>query len=391
MISNQTIICLSTIDWHYAKQRHQIFMEKFAQSGNQVIFVEHLGFSRQKLTDFANIARRVFRALFSSDKIRGQKKLIPNLEIITFLVLPPQNKLFNFINKHFFLKILSKKLLKICKQKPIVWTYLATTTAVNLINKLSPKLLIYDCVYDSLRHPEAPKDIAVSEQKILAKADIVLTDALYFYNHKKNYNDNVYQVPPGVDFEHFHVEQQKQSKQLMTDIKNPRLCFFGCIGKENLRIDLELLEFIANKKPEWSIVIIGPLVNMEIPANLAGFNNIKWLGFIPYAELPRYLAQCDTLILPYRLNDFTESVFPAKVFECLATGKPVVSTALPELKPYKQHFCIAENGEEFLNGIETSLHNDSKENKQQRIEFALTNTWEERFEAICEILGSKLT
>ncbi len=390
MISNQTIICLSTIDWHYAKQRHQILMEKFARSNNQVIFVEHLGFSRQKLTDFANIARRIFRALFSSKKIRSQAKLIPNLKIITFLVLPPQNKLFNFINKHFFLKILSKKLLKICKQKPIVWTYLATTTVVNLVNKLKPKILIYDCVYDALRHPEAPKDIALSEQKILAQADIVLTDALYFYNHKKNYNKNVHQIPPGVDFEHFHSKQQEPIKQLMSEIKKPRLCFFGCIGKENLRINLDLLESIAKQSPEWSIVIIGPLVNMEVPDNLSELDNIKWLGFIPYTELPQYLAQCDVLILPYKINDFTESVLPAKVFECLATGKPIVSTALPELKSYRQYFSIAENDREFIAAIENALNTDTPKNSQIRIDFAQTNTWEERFKAICTIIKNKL-
>lgn len=389
MLKNQTIICLSTIDWHYAKQRHQILMEKFAQSDNQVIFVEHLGFSPQRLTDLANIYRRVLRALISSKAIRSQVKLIPNLQIITPLVLPPQNKLFNFINKHLFLKLLAKKLRKLANNQPIVWTYLATTTAVNLVNKLNPKILIYDCVYDALRHPEAPKDIAVSEEKILAKADIVLTDALYFYNHKKNYNQHVHQIPPGVDFKHFN-QPADSDKPLMADIKPPRICFFGCMGRGNIRIDFDLLEFVAKEKPQWSIVNIGPLVNMEVPENLARLDNIKWLGFISYTELPQYLAQCDVLILPYQLNDFTESVLPAKVFECLATGKPVVSTALPELKPYKQYFSIAKNKQEFLAGIEAGLNNDSAEKKQQRIVFAKSNTWEQRFETICGIIENKL-
>ncbi|MBU1087007.1 MAG: glycosyltransferase [Candidatus Omnitrophica bacterium] len=389
MLKNQTIICLSTIDWHYAKQRHQILMEKFAQNGNQVIFVEHLGFSPQRLTDLANIYRRVLRALVSSKSIRSQVKLIPNLQIITPLVLPPQNKLFNFINKHLFLKLLAKKLRELADKQPIVWTYLATTTAVNLIDKLNPKILIYDCVYDALRHPEAPKDIAASEQKILAKADIVLTDALYFYNHKKNYNQHVHQIPPGVDFKHFN-QPAESGKPLMADIKSPRICFFGCMGRGNIRIDFDLLEFIAKEKPQWSFVNIGPLVNMEVPKNLACLDNIKWLGFISYTELPQYLGQCDVLILPYQLNDFTESVLPAKVFECLATGKPVVSTALPELKPYKQYFFIAEDKQEFLAGIEAGLNNDSEEKKQQRMVFARSNTWEARFESICRILNHKL-
>lgn len=388
MIYGKTIICLSTIDWHYAKQRHQIFMEKFASSGNQVIFVEHLGFSRQKLSDIFNIAKRVLRAFIPFKTLSSNAQEIENLQIITPLVLPPQNRLFNFINKYLILKLLAGKLLKICDEKPIIWTYLATTTAVNLIDKLSPQMLIYDCVYDALRHPEAPRDIASSEHTILTKSDIVITDAKYFYDHKKKFNANVYQVPPGVDFEHFS-EIDEEEKSLMKDIGRPRICFFGCMGKEKIRINLDLLEFVASRKPEWSIVNIGPVVDMEIPPDLLSLENIKWLGFIHYNELPKYLAQCDVLILPYQLNEFTESVLPAKVFECLATGKPVVSTALPELEAYKEYFAIAANNNEFLLEITEALNNDSKEKKQQRITFAKKNTWEERFQYVCEIMNCK--
>ncbi len=386
MMSGKTIICLSTIDWHYARQRHQILMQKFAQNGNQVIFVEHLGFSRQKLTDIANIVKRVLRAIKPSIAPVESDRLIPNLQIITPLVLPPQNRLFNFINKYIILKLLSRKLLRLCDKQPVVWTYLATTTAVNLVKKLSPQTLIYDCVYDALRHPEAPWNIAATEHELLTMADVVITDAKYFYNQKKKFNDNVHQIPPGVDFEHFN-QTDALAKGTMKEIKQPRICFFGCMGKEKIRIDLGLLEFIASKKPEWSIVNIGPVVDMEIPANLLRLENIKWLGFIPYSELPKYLGECDVLILPYQLNEFTESVLPAKVFECLATGKPAVSTALPELKPYRDFFTIAENKEEFISGIERAIANDSEEEKQKRLAFAKANTWGERFKSVCEILA----
>ena len=385
MIQGKTIICLSTIDWHYVKQRHQILMEKFAENGNQVIFVEHLGFSRQKLTDIANILKRVLRAIKLSNAAKGSDSLIPNLQIITPLILPPQNRLFNFINKYMILDFLSRKLLKLCDNEPIVWTYLATTTAVNLIKKLAPKTLIYDCVYDALRHPEAPCDIAATEHEILSAADVVITDAKYFYKKKRNFNKNIHQIPPGVDFDHFN-KIDAADKKIMKDVVRPRICFFGCMSKEKLRINLDLLEFIARKRPEWSIVNIGPLVGMGIPPNLLRLGNIIWLGFIAYSELPKYLAQCDALILPYKLNDFTESVLPAKVFECLATGKPVVSTALPELEPYKEYFIIAKSKEEFLSGLEDAINNDTQEKQHQRIVFARSNTWEDRFKSICEIM-----
>ena len=136
--------------------------------------------------------------------------------------------------------------------------------------------------------------------------------------------------------------------------------------------------------------MIGPIVDMVIPQDIMELNNVKWLGFQSYAELPEYLALCDVLILPYKLNKFTECVLPAKVFECLATGKPVVSTALLELKPYEEYFTIAKSKEEFLSGLEDALNNDTEENKQQRIAFARVNTWDDRFKSICEIMKYKV-
>jgi glycosyltransferase involved in cell wall biosynthesis len=366
-------------------------MEEFAKN-NQVIFVEHLGFARQRLGDFANIAVRLFRIAKIKNLFAKKVQTESNLTILTPLVLPPQNKLFNFINKHFFMKLFAKKLLGICKDKPIIWTYLATTTAVNLIKQIRPKALVYDCVYDALRHPDGPPDIYQSEQEMLKMADAVITDALYFYNHKKQFNDNVHQVPPGVDFEHFNRPKKltEQQKKRMVNIVQPRICFFGCMGKEQNRIDLELMRRLAAENPQWSIINIGPIVDMEIPDFLKGLSNIHWLGMKPYSDLPGYLKECDVLILPYQLNDFTESIMPAKVFECLATGKPVVSTALPELIAFKQHYKIANSHEEFIKMVDESLKDDSQQSSNQRVEFARTNTWPERFKQVNQILEQAL-
>lgn len=389
MSIEKTIICLSTIDWSYAKQRHQLIMEYFAGRGIRIVFVEHLGFARQKVKDIGNILARLARVFAGKRCHAVAETLSKNLTVVTPLVLPPSNRVFDLINNYIFLPLLARRLLTFCDGQPLVWTYLATSTAVNLIKQLNSSRVVYDCVYDALRHPAAPPHIADTEQQLLVMADIVITDADYFLQAKRKVHPRVYQVMPGVDFVHFHTPDDRRKPDILDvdRLPRPRVSFFGCIGKEQNRIDVPLLEHVARRLPGWSVVFIGPVVDMKIPDNLTALPNLHWLGFKSYEALPYYLAQCDVIMFPYLLNDFTESLMPAKLFESLATGKPVVSTALSELRPWGDVISIAADHDEFVSHIEAALREDTPARREQRIAIARDNTWERRFARISEILG----
>jgi len=364
-------------------------MELFAKNKNKVIFVEHLGFERQKIKNIPNIIKKIAKAI--SQRLKTTTQAQENITIITSIALPPTNRIFNLLNELVFLKFLTTKLAKLYDKKPIIWTYTATSTALNIIKKLKPELVIYDCVCDTLRHPEAPFDIETTEKELLKSADLVFTDARYFYELKKKYNPHTYQIPPGVDFEHFNVTavSDKNVLSIMDRIKRPRICSFTGIDRNRIRVDLDLIDFIADKKPEWSIIMIGPM-HIKIPKQLSCRKNVIWLGTKSYAELPHYLNQCDVLILPYKLNEYTQSIFPAKTFECLATGKPVVSTALPELNIFKDLIAIANNPSDFIKGIENALLNDTSIDRDKRITFARENPWDKRFKTVYEKIESAL-
>ncbi|MFC1667401.1 glycosyltransferase [Candidatus Omnitrophota bacterium] len=363
-------------------------MEMFAKNNNRVIFVEHLGFSRQKIKDIPNITKRIVKALKQKHSTKSNSEKNPH--IITPLLLPPINRACNLLNDKIFLKILAKRISKLCHKQPIIWTYLATSTVLNLIKKLSPQLIVYDCVYDAPEHPEAPSDIERTEKKLLKLADIVFTDANYLYQLKKEHNPNVYRVLPGVDFEHFNIHPTLKQKSLpdIKDTKKPRICSFGSI--DNMRIDLDLIDLISNRRPDWSIIMIGPIVNIKIPEKLLCRKNIIWLGSKNYEELPLYLRECDALILPYKLNQFTQSIFPAKIFECLATGKVIISTPLPELSIFKDLITIATNHSDFIKGVENALFNDTDAAKKTRTTFASDNSWDKRYKIIYEKIESVL-
>jgi glycosyltransferase involved in cell wall biosynthesis len=378
MFKDNTIICISTIDWDFLWQRHQIFMRRFSESNNRVFYLENINPNPEiNMSLISKAFKRTVRVL-SGSKIK-EKKIPENLTVITPFIIPFKNRISCFLNENIFFKILLLYLRLKGVNNPIVWTYISTSSALKLIKDLNPSLLVYDCVFDASLHHGSPKDIAISEKKLISAADLIFTDNRYLFKKCKDLNANTHLVPPGVDFESFQHHKAGSNAGLLDDIKKPRICFFG--GIDEIRLDLELIAFIAKKRPGWSIVLLGPIIKTDVsPLKL---ENIFIKGPVEHSRLTGYLAEMDTLILPYKIMPFSKSIFPAKIFECLATGKPVVSTPLEELSflnngPIK----MASSKEDFLKNIDEALISDTEEAKKERLKIARDNSWSVRLEIL---------
>ena len=134
----------------------------------------------------------------------------------------------------------------------------------------------------------------------------------------------------------------------------PRFGFYGVIDE---RFDLELLTEVAERKPEWQFVIIGPVVKID-PESLPRLNNIHYLGNKTYNELPAYLSGWDIAIIPFLLNESTKYISPTKTPEYLAAGKPVISTSITDVvNPYgiSNLVHIADNANDFIKAAENEL------------------------------------
>lgn len=387
MSKDKHIICISPIGWDFLWQRHQIFMTMFAQEDNQVLYLENLNPSPAfDLSIFQKMLKRIARIILNPHQRR--KYLLPNLTIITPLIMPGKNKFAEFINKNILLRLLvfylkSKKI-----KNPIIWTYLATSPVLKLIDYLKPRFLIYDCVFDASLHPNSPKDIKVSEREIIKTADLIFTDSQYLFKKCRDININTYIIPPGVDFERFSNPAIIKDEIIFEEIPKPRICFFGGIDK--MRLDIELIKYLAEKYPDWSIVLFGPVINTEI-SDLK-LKNVYFEGVIPHAKLAGYLSQMDVLILPYKIIPFSKSIFPAKIFECMATGKPIVSTPLGELSSIEEGVIrIGKTKEEFAQAIKDSLISDTEIQKQKRLRIARENSWGQRFKEIKAIIEKRLS
>jgi glycosyltransferase involved in cell wall biosynthesis len=135
-------------------------------------------------------------------------------------------------------------------------------------------------------------------------------------------------------------------------------------------------------------VLLGS-IRIDI-SDLLQMSNIYWLGSKPHSELASYLARMDLFIMPYRINAYTRAIYPAKLHECLAVGKPLVTTDLPEIRPFHHVVYIAREKNEFLQYISKALAEDDQALRTQRRRVAEANSWQSRYEEIAQTIAKSL-
>jgi UDP-galactopyranose mutase len=174
----------------------------------------------------------------------------------------------------------------------------------------------------------APPELTLLERELMAAADVVFTGGYSLWEAKRGRHHNIHPFPSSVDRAHFakaRLPQEDPEDQAL--LPRPRLGFYGVVDE---RMDLELLAAVADAHPEWTLVIVGPVVKVD-PADLPKRPNIRYLGGKSYADLPAYLAGWDVALMPFAINDSTKFISPTKTPEYLAGGKPVVSTAITDV------------------------------------------------------------
>jgi glycosyltransferase involved in cell wall biosynthesis len=214
---------------------------------------------------------------------------------------------------------------------------------------LSADVIAYDCMDELSAFRGAPPELRAREAELLEAADVVFTGGQSLYEAKRGAHRNVRRFPSSVDVEHFaRARARGQTDPAgQASLPGPRLGFFGVIDE---RFDADLLARMADLRPGWSFVMIGPVVKID-PATLPRQANIHWLGGRSYQELPAYLANWDIGLMPFALNEATRYISPTKTPEFLAAGLPVVSSAITDVvRPYGQRGLveIATTAESFV-------------------------------------------
>lgn len=271
----------------------------------------------------------------------------------------------------------------------IFWYY--TPMALPIGRSFSPLLVIYDCMDELSAFKNAPPALKQREAELFAKADIVFTGGYSLYEAKKKMHPAIYPFPSSINQEHF-----AKARSVILDpadqfsIPHPRIGFFGVIDE---RMDTELLAAIAQQRPDWHYILIGPVVKID-PATLPNYPNIHYLGGKTYEELPAYLGGWDVTMMPFAINESTRYISPTKTPEYLAGGKPVVSTPIRDvINPYGENglVYIAGNADEFMQGIEQELNMKDPEVWLKAVDtFLAKNSWDMTCEKIMYHINTKL-
>jgi UDP-galactopyranose mutase len=238
---------------------------------------------------------------------------------------------------------------------PIVWFY--TPMALPLLQELQPALVVYDCMDELAAFRNSPKQLLQRESALLNLADLVFAGGPSLYRAKRERNKNAHCFPSSVDAAHFgQARERANSHPAQQDIPHPRLGFYGVIDE---RFDTELLTTLADARPDWQLVMVGPVLKID-PGILPQRANIHYFGQQPYEALPRFLAGWDLCLMPFAINEATRFISPTKVLEYMAARLPIVSTNIADVAgPYGHVVPIARNAGEFLAHCEAALAADA--------------------------------
>lgn len=334
----QTLIVFSHLRWDFVYQRPQHLLSRLAKD---------------------------YRILFFEEPVRG--KLTPFLErfapATNVEVLRPHTTVdapgFHDDQLSELKPLLAEYLRDFGISDYLVWFY--TPMALPLLAELSPRAVIYDCMDELSAFKGAPRQMIQRETALIKRAQLMLTGGPSLYEAKRELHPNVRCFPSAVDVEHYspatpanskRQELAAEAERQQAAIAGPRLGFFGVIDE---RFDIELIAAVADAKPDWNIVLVGPVV--KIPAeHVPRRANIHWLGQQSYELLPHLVAQWDVCLLPFALNASTRFISPTKTLEYMAAEKPIVSTAINDVVSlYGDSVAIANTAGEFVSACASAL------------------------------------
>ncbi|MDB5424423.1 MAG: UDP-galactopyranose mutase [Phenylobacterium sp.] len=301
----QTLICFSHLRWDFVFQRPQHLMSRFAK-GRRVLFWE------EPMPGPAETSPRL------------DSKTCPHTGVVVVTPVLPEGC--SEGERDTLLRGLLDSLLAADQGDLIRWYY--TPMMLRFSRHLAAICTVYDCMDELANFKFAPTELTILERELMNLADVVFTGGYSLWEAKRDRHPNIHPIPSSVDRAHF-----AKARACLADpgdqaaLPRPRLGFYGVVDE---RMDLDLLRELADARPDWSLVIVGPVVKID-PADLPQRPNLHYLGGKSYDELPTYLAGWDVALMPFAINESTRFISPTKTPEYLSAGRPVVSTPIVDV------------------------------------------------------------
>ncbi|MBI3117385.1 MAG: glycosyltransferase [Candidatus Hydrogenedentes bacterium] len=381
MIEGFDIIVFTYSDW-YATQSTPQHLTRIVAEKNRVLYVD--------------VPRSFLRFLKSPDPQSAGQRYAQRLERI-------HDRLHVFHPPHLFLPVgrLPVWFSKICLQMngrmlarqleaaiaqlgfkdPLLWNF--SPLHGEAVPYLKKRLTIHDICDEwanYLKHRSGRVLVDWMDRKLTREADLVFVFSDHMRQRREGLNDHMHVVLPAGDVKHY--AQAALPETVVPDdlAALPKPIIGAICVVDPFRFDPVLLAYLGKARPDWSIVVLGPVQKQVDFSAVEGIPNVHMMDNRPLAQMPSYLKGFDVAIIPYALNDATRGIYPMKTQEYLAGGKPVVSPPLPACMHLSEVISFAGSHEEFARKIDEALKADTPEKIARRREVAAQNSWIQRME-----------
>ena len=366
--SDYALLCFSHLRWQFVFQRPQHLMSRFARQRRTIFWEEPEA------------------ALAGSEPALGVRTCAETGVVVVTPSLPED---MTEEQREPALKDLLDGFLAAEKGPFIRWYY--TPMMLPFSRQVESVCTIYDCMDELANFRFAPPRLLPLEQELLDSADLVFTGGFSLYEAKKSRHPAVHPFPSSVDRAHFAQARGELEEPVDQKLSSrPRFGFYGVVDE---RMDLELIARVADAHPDWSLIIVGPVVKIDT-AELPVRANIHYLGGKKYEELPAYLGGWDVALMPFAINDSTKFISPTKTPEYLAGGRPVVSTPITDVIRHYGDLdgvFIAGSPEEFVAACEQALALSREGEWLSQVDLKLANlSWDITFARMSGLIAETI-
>jgi glycosyltransferase involved in cell wall biosynthesis len=373
------ILILTSMQWGSLWQRpHQIAL-RLANKGHNVIYF-HSPISLNPST---------FKRLCKEKNLFISKSITKKLRVTNLFIPPFRGKLGVFTEK--LASSLFITYLKCFSFRPdVIFFYNPRDVFLLKYSQSMGAKVIYDCVDEFSAFPgvTSAHSVVKAEKQLFNQSSFVIAVSKQLCERISKVNPSCFYIPNAADFKHFNraTRLMKRPPEIK-NLKNPIIGFIGAIWDW---INIDLICKLAESHKDYSILLVGPVYYGL--SDLQKHSNIFLVGTKKYDFLPQYLSCMDVCLIPFKINELTLASSPIKMYEYLAAGKPVVSTALPEVcENASQVVMIAKDDDDFIKKVEEAV-NDMKKPRNERtilrrINFAESNSWEKQVERIEHLLA----
>src|ERR1041385_6648295 len=346
--------------WDWVWQRPQQFISRLSQN-HKVLFIETIGPDPQLAAPYAR-----FRAAENFPNITLLRLQFPTWCWNEGAYVDRERRR---LVKEFLAGPLAGQF-----DDPIQWFYDPMAVPA-FAGQMDEVLTVYDCMDELSKFAFAPPELVKREAELLARADVVFAGGRKLCESKSRFHDNCHFYGCGVDWEHFGkaLAHSTTVPEQVNSLKKPVFGYFGVVDE---RLDYELIGKLADENPNASVVIVGPVLKVK-SESLPQRPNLHFLGQQAYADLPAFCKGFSVCLMPFALNEATEFINPTKALEYMASGSPIVSSAVPDVvRNFGSVVRVAKTRDEFVSFCRDAAEQPDRAAIERGCEMAANNSWE---------------